>query len=263
MMGSPFAEVDRRTEEVLHKKRIGRSFAIAATPVTKEQLLRFLPDFQHDDMKFYPEPTCPIGGVTWYEAAAYCNWLSKKEGIPEPEWCYETNTKGQVIKLKEDYLSLTGYRLPTEAEWEYACRAEATTRRSYGDLESLLTHYAWCTKNSDGRTWPVGSKKPNDLGLFDMHGNVWNWCQGKYGSYPEGEKGKSWDDRESGLGIASLENRVLRGGSLDFLVSYLRSASRICNVPANRSGNYGFRPARTLSVTVTRQPTIESRTTVR
>ena len=118
--------------------------------------------------------------MTWYEAAAYCNWLSEQEGIPKQQWCYEPNDSGEYgegMKPAADFLDRTGYRLPTEAEWEYACRAGAATSRYYGRSEELLVRYAWYSVNSKERTWPVGSLRPNDLGLFDMHGNVWNWCQ--------------------------------------------------------------------------------------
>src|SRR5262249_43587147 len=147
-----------------------------------------------------PDPNCPIGGVIWYEAAAYSNWLSKEEGIPEDQWCYETNPQGQGVKMKEKYLHLTGYRLPTEAEWEYACRAGAVTSRYYGDSEELLRHYGWYRQNSQERTWPVGSKKPNDWGLFDLHGNVWTWCQDRMKNYPQGTE-KVEDDIEDILSI--------------------------------------------------------------
>src|SRR5262249_55789667 len=152
------------------------------------------------------DPTCPIGGVTWYEAAAYCNWLSKQENLPEDQWCYEANPQGKVVRLKERYLSLTGYRLPTEAEWEVACRAGTVTSRHYGQSEELLRYYGWYLQNSGDRTWPVGSKKPNDWGLFEMHGNVWNWCQEKA---PQGKEGEPYDDREGVLSINSEESRVL------------------------------------------------------
>jgi formylglycine-generating enzyme required for sulfatase activity len=244
VMGSPPTEEGRSAYESQHRKRIVRSFAIAAKPVTKEEFLAFLPEFGHDQMKRYPEPSCPIGGVSWYEAAAYCNWLSKHEGIAEDQWCYETDSKGRVTKMKEKYLSLRGYRLPTEAEWEYACRAGAVTSRYYGESDELLGKYGWYLWNSADRTWPVGSKKPNDLGLFDMHGNVWNWCQERYREYPQGEK-EGYEDNEDVLTINSQEGRRLRGGSFHDLPVYVRSAYRGRNAPATRDVLIGFRAART------------------
>jgi formylglycine-generating enzyme required for sulfatase activity len=248
VMGSPPTEQGRYSVESQHRRRIGRSFAIAAKPGTKEEFLGFLPGFGHGEMKRYPEPSCPIGGVSWYDAAAYCNWLSKQEGIGEDQWCYETNAKGQVTKLKEKYLSLSGYRLPTGAEWEYACRAGAVTSRSYGESEELLAKYGWYSQNSAERTWPVGGKKPNDLGLFDMHGNVWNWCQERYsGEYPRSEDENPIDDNEDGLTINSQDSRLLRGGSFDVQPVGVRSALRAASAPATRGGNVGLRPARTLT----------------
>ena len=94
--------------------------------------------------------------------------------------CYEPHEKGEYgpgMKAKDKYLELSGYRLPTEAEWEYACRAGTVTSRYYGETEELLKHYGWYAKNAELRTWPVGSKKPNDWGLFDLHGNIYCWCQ--------------------------------------------------------------------------------------
>jgi eukaryotic-like serine/threonine-protein kinase len=250
MMGSPLTEADRQVNELQHKRRIGRSFALAATPVTKEQFLRFLPKFGHNEMKRYPEPTCPIGGVVWYEAAAYCNWLSREEGIDKEEWCYETNQAGQITKLKEHYLSLTGYRLPTEAEMEYATRAGAMTSRYFGETEELLPRYAWYGRNSQKQTWPVGSLKPNDLGLFDVQGNLFTWCQEIYKEYKEyliGKEGEVVEDREGDLVIATTPSRVLRGGSFFTQESIVRSANRLNNVPTSRININGFRPARTIT----------------
>src|SRR5262249_32959864 len=243
-MGSPPTEGGRGENETQHKKRIGRTFALAAQPVTKEQFLKFLPKFSHYEMRRYPDPTCPIGGVVWYEAAAYCNWLSKQEDLPE---CYETDAMGQVTKLKENYLSLTGYRLLTEAEWEYACRAEAVTSRYYGETEELLGKYAWYVGNSKERTWPVGRKKPNDLGLFDLHGHLWNWCQESYQAYPQTKDGEASEDKEDALNVVSATNRVLRGGSYNYQPGLVRSAPRISYVPPIRYGHVGFRPARTVT----------------
>jgi eukaryotic-like serine/threonine-protein kinase len=246
LMGSPPTEAGRRPEEVQHRRRIGRTFALAAQPVTKEQFLRFLPTFSHIEMGRYPEPTCPIGGVEWYEAAAYCNWLSRQEGIPEGQWCYETNPKGEVVKLRENYLRLTGYRLPTEAEWEYACRAGAVTSRCYGEAEEpLLARYGWYDKNSGGLTWPVGGKKPNDLGMFDMHGQVVSWCQESYRAYPQATSGLAIEDEEDKLDVLSTIERVVRGGSFGHRAVNVRCASRVWLVPTNRYGSVGFRPART------------------
>ena len=131
-----------------------------------------------------------MNSVSWYDATAYCNWLSKKDGIPEDEWCYGPNEKGDYaegMKLMSNPDKRKGYRLPTEAEWEYSCRAGAVTSYSFGEPWELLEKYGWYIKNSPNRTQPVGSLKPNDLGLFDLHGNVWEWCQDRY-RQPEKEE---------------------------------------------------------------------------
>src|SRR5262249_23873184 len=247
LMGSPSTEEGRLAEESQHKKRIRRTFALAAAPVTKEQFLRFLPKFSHTETKRYPEPTCPIGGVTWYEAAAYCNWLSDQEGIAKDQWCYETDPQGRVTKLKANYLSWTGYRLRTEAEWDYACRAGAVTSRYCGETEELLAKYGWYFRNSQERTWPVGGRKPNDLGLFDMHGSVYSWCQESYKGYPDPNDDDAIEDKEDVLSIIPTAARVLRGGSFSRPASLARSANRVMVVPSLRNLDVGFRPARTFA----------------
>ncbi|HEV3256449.1 MAG TPA: formylglycine-generating enzyme family protein [Gemmataceae bacterium] len=239
VMGSPATEAGKLPWEPQHRKRISRTFAIAAKPVTKEQFLRFFPEFSHSMMHKYPEPTCPIGGLAWYGAAAYCNWLNDQEGIPKDQWCYETDKQGRVTKLKENYLSRTGYRLPTEAEWEYSCRAGAATSWYYGATEELLGKYGWYSKNSQERAWAVGSKKPNDLGLFDMHGNVQCWCQERF------MDDKAIEDKEDDLEVIPAEPRMLRGGSCIYPASAARSASRHWETLTRRMLDYGFRVART------------------
>jgi hypothetical protein len=241
-MGSPPTEAGRYVKETQHKKRIGRTFAIAAKSVTMAEYRRFNARYGIGELEGQTRTSdCPVIGTDWYQAAMYCNWLSKEEGIPENQWCYEI--KGNVFKLKEKYLSLSGYRLPTEAEMEYATRAGALTSRYYGESDELLPKYAWYNKNSQERTWPVGSLKPNDWGLFDVQGNVFTWCQESFKPYPQGE-GVS-EDKEEELTIVSTKSRVLRGGSFNALASNIRSSSRLNYVPTYRAFNYGFRAART------------------
>ena len=220
-MGSPETEADRDSVETIHPVEIPRSFAIAAHEVTKEQFLWLFRDFGHSQMHRYPEDDCPIGGVVWYEAAMYCNRLSEEEGIPESQWCYDVSNDS--YRLAPDYLQRTGYRLPTEAEWEYACRAGTVTSRYYGDTEELLGEYGWFFANAAERTWPTGTLKPNDYGLFDMYGNNYEWCQDRYAAYPSNRR---MDREDQEIDVRENDSRVLRGGSFNYNARYLRSAYR-------------------------------------
>jgi formylglycine-generating enzyme required for sulfatase activity len=244
LMGSPPTEAGREDDETRHKKRIGRTFALAAKSVTVEQYRQFDEGYQLPAV-YTQTADLPVVATSWHKAAAYCNWLSQQEGIEEDQWCYEIKD-GQVTKLKADYLRRTGYRLPTEAEMEYATRAGALTSRYYGETEELLPKYAWYFTNAPEKTWPVGSLKPNDFGLFDVQGNVFTWCQERYMSYPRGRGEESEEDKEHIDSINIQDSRVLRGGSFGVRASYVRSASRYYLVPATRySISVGFRPART------------------
>ena len=163
--------------------------------MTVEQYQEFVKENPVDDHanndRYSPDPKGPMNGVSWYHAAAYCNWLSRKENLPE---CYEPNERGQYaegMKIRADALQRTGYRLPTEAEWEYGCRAGAGTSRYYGSNVDLLGRYAWYLATSPDRARPCGSLLPNDLGLFDMLGNVYEWCQDRSLQYrPDGTDNK-------------------------------------------------------------------------
>ena len=248
-MGSPHSEPDRRDSENLHRKRISRRFAVATKEVTVEQYQRFLkenPKIARLEIdRFSPEPTGPMNGRTWYEAAAYCNWLSQQEGLAT---CYEPNDEGEYaegMKIVPDALEQPGYRLPMEAEWEYACRAGAVASRYYGRSVELLGKYAWYSQNSQDRAWPCGQLLPNELGLFDMLGNVHEWCQEQYYRYPEGEVNTNTDDINI-LGFINEQNpRILRGGTFNLQPAYVRSADRFRNAPSNRITVSGFRLART------------------
>jgi serine/threonine protein kinase/formylglycine-generating enzyme required for sulfatase activity len=246
-MGSPGTEVGRFNGpsgdvETRHEKTIARAFAIAAKEVTVEQYRRFRKESGETDT-YSPTGDCPINSITWYEAAEYCNWLSAQDGIDREQWCYRPNKDGQYrdgMKLAPDYLHKTGYRLPTEAEWEYACRARAVTSRYFGQGDELLAKYAWCMRTSPGRRMlPVGSLKPNDFGLFDMLGNALEWCLDPLDFYKPGE------DVERNRDVTNVLQRILRGGSFISLTWRVRSADRFWYQPMLQVSDVGFRPART------------------
>ncbi len=218
------------------ERQIDHRFALAAREVTVADFLRFRKDHQYSK-QIAPALDCPVNVVTWYDAAAYCNWLSEKEGIAKEQWCYLPNDKDQYaegMKVPADFLRRTGYRLPTEEEWEYACRAGSATGWSMGDADDLLRKYAWCNDNAGSNTHPVGSLRPNDWGLFDLHGNAWEWCQ---------DSSRDKKDKEDIL--YNKYSRWLRGGAFVLRAGNVRSANRLVNGPASRNVYVGFRPART------------------
>jgi formylglycine-generating enzyme required for sulfatase activity len=258
LMGSLPTEADRvggpeGQVEAQHRRRIGRTFAVAAKEVTVEQLQKCprLKDFDYNK-NYSPTREHPVNRLNWYEAAEYCNWLSQQEGIAEDQWCYLPNKDGKFaagMRMKPDYLRLTGYRLPTEAEWEYTCRAGALTSRYHGETEELLGKYAWYVRNAQdlGALLP-GSLKPNDLGLFDLYGNALEWCQDGLLSYPRPAQGQVAADEENEDDIKEIKeqpNRVLRGGSFRNRAAYVRSAYRYRSAPADHNLVVGFRVART------------------
>ncbi|MDA7492917.1 formylglycine-generating enzyme family protein, partial [bacterium] len=155
----------------------------------------------------------PVDTVSWEDAVEFCRRLSE---LPTEK------AAGNV------------YRLPTEAEWEYACRAGTTTRFSFGDDESELGDYAWFSGNGGNTIQPVGSKLPNAWGLYGMHGNVWEWCQDVHWYYPSG----SVTDPS---GAASGSHRVRRGGSWRCSAESCRSAHRSRYRPSDRNNYGGFR----------------------
>jgi len=239
LMGSPEVEVGRSNYESQHKRKIGRSFEISNKAITLAQYKQF--DLKYTlDAKYVRSGDLPVVAINYHMAAKYCNWLSEKEGIPEDQWCFEIKKQGETI-VKKDYLSLKGYRLPTEAEMEYAIRAGSISSYYFGDTVELLPKYGWFSKNSNDQPWPVGSLKPNDFGLFDMHGNCYTWCMEEYDAYPVGTR----DDNLEGTKVLDSKSRVLRGGSFNFYVSHARSSYRIDDTPAIRFFSNGFRLART------------------
>jgi formylglycine-generating enzyme required for sulfatase activity len=199
-------------EKPIHVVTITRGFWLGKYPVTNADYKRFLqsnkgskkPEYW-DDRRFN-QPEQPVVGVSWDEAVAFCKWA--------------------------------GGRLPTEAEWEYACRAGTSTEYSFGNGENQIGDHGWFDGNSNGQTQPVGAKMPNPWGLCDMHGNVWEWCAdwwdtGYYAKSP----------REDPPGPNSGSYRVYRGGSWYYSAGHCRSAYRDRNSPGNRYIFLGFRLA--------------------
>jgi formylglycine-generating enzyme required for sulfatase activity len=252
MMGSPETDEAFEGAEPLHRRRIGRTFALSATPVTLEQYQTHATEQKFDVDRRLPKrfprvSEFPMVNLTWYEVAIYCNWLSNKEGYSE---VYDI--MGNSIRLKPNYLSLNGYRLPTGPEYEYATRAGSTTARYYGESDDLLPKYAWYIKNSEERIWPVANLKPNDFGLFDMHGNVFHWCQTGYKAIPFGAP--VVDDTEEDLVVAEA-SLVIRGGASVSTSAELRSAARTrFFLPNLNADDTGFCIARTIKPVDAKQP---------
>jgi len=203
------------SEQPLHKVTISRTFYMGIHPVTQGEWLRVMGDYP-SCFTTPPRQMLPVESVSWPMAQDFCRKLSEKEGLP--------------------------YRLPSEAEWEYACRADTTREycfvgfSDYSDED--LGEYAWFRGNTDGGTRHVGQKKPNAWGLFDMHGNVWEWCEDVWHNSYQGAPG----DGSAWVEGGDAQSRVMRGGSSQNTPDYLRSAYRYQGYADTRCHSaYGFR----------------------
>jgi formylglycine-generating enzyme required for sulfatase activity len=262
-MGSPPTEPGRSDDENQHQVRITRTFAIATKEVTVRQFGRFLaetPEFARhfrsataarfgDPPRLALTPDSPQVAVSWYDAARYCNWLSAKAGIPKDQWVYpEEIDSERGMDLPADYLHRTGYRLPTEAEWEYAARAGTISARHFGDGDKDLEKYVWYDGNSKAaRSHPVGKLRPNQWGLYDMLGNVWEWTFDRRKSYPIGLV-VTEDTEDTELHVSNDVARTRRGGSFSYDWRTVRSAHRGATTyfPNQTRDSVGFRIARTI-----------------
>jgi formylglycine-generating enzyme required for sulfatase activity len=167
---------------------------------------------------FPGDPNRPVEKVSYFDALAYCSAVSRREQ--------------QAGRLPPGY----EYRLPTEAEWEYACCAGTTNLFSFGDTTTEADQYAWTLENSETTTHPVGQKRPNPWGLYDMHGNVWEWCSYWFADYPAaGVKDPS--------GPRHGKFKVFRGGSWNHAIEFARSRNRFIMAPASGIYFVGFRIA--------------------
>ena len=265
-MGSPSYEVGRFKDEVLHRVRIPRRIAVAQCETTTAQFEQFLDHHPELRARYVTEMEArwhhpfrapeaaqfafPIVSITWYECAKYCNWLSEREGISEREWCFPPiNEIEDGMHLPENYLHRKGYRLLTEAEWEYAARSGTTSSRYFGYSEELLPKYAWYEGNSkDADKASVGSFMPSDNGLFDVLGNAWEWCLDRRKSYPIGSSAMLEDLEDEDRLVSNKVPRTRRGGSFTYASNSVRSACRgdVTYFPMQRRDSVGFRIARTL-----------------
>lgn len=207
MMGSPRNEPGRWANEIEHQVNLTKGFYMQTTEVTQGQWRAVMRNNPSDLSQCGSD--CPVENVYWGEVQEFIHRLNKLEKKPK-------------------------YRLPTEAEWEYACRAGNKNMGAHDTDEKKLKDYAWYIENSNGTTHPVASKKPNHWGLFDMHGNVSEWCSDWFGPYPDREV-----TNPEGPIIGKF--RVARGGSWRMTSRSCRAADRNSNLPGDKSNTIGFR----------------------
>jgi formylglycine-generating enzyme required for sulfatase activity len=279
-MGSPEDEMGRFADETLHEVTLTNALYVKSTEVTNQQFLD-LAQWAYDhgyvtatsdvlndnilndnpdavsppallldlaspvcDIDFTNgvfttiNPTYPVKAVNWYGAAAYCDWLSLQHGLPR---AYNHST----WQCNGGPYAVTGYRLPTEAEWEYACRAGSTTAFHNGPitapdgcnpLDAGLNTIGWYCGNAEGSGHPVGEKSPNAWNLYDMHGNSFEWCNDRYGAYG--------DAATNPEGPSTGDFRVFRGGAWNEVARYSRAAARVPQKPEYSSAFVGFRSVR-------------------
>ncbi len=220
-MGSPVSEEGRNEDETPHEVTITKSYYLGIYEVTQEQYEKvmgenpaMLQPLKGDTILY------PVTSVKWDDSVSFCRKLTE---------------------LPNEKAVGRHYRLPTEAEWEYAYRAHSTTAYCFGDSTESLEEYAWFGEGQAGSTHPVGEKKANRWGLYDMHGNICEWCQDWYAAYPSNEAIDPYGPSEG-------SSRVVRGGNWAFGAGHCRSAHRYGGDPSIRINRSGFRVAMSLPV---------------
>ncbi len=213
-MGSPDDEAGRGSDEgPLHRVRIGRPFYMGRHEVTRAVWEKVT----GSNPSYFKGPKLPVEQVSWDDC------------------------QGFLKKLNALVKGPGRFRLPTEAEWEWACRAGTRTRFCFGDADADLAAHAWYAANSGNTTHPAGGKQPNAWGLYDCHGNVWEWCSDWYGKYEANPWPGVFRWQSDPQGPAAGSGRVLRGGSWDVTPVVCRSALRDLGGPSGRDDDVGFR----------------------
>ena len=235
LMGSPLSESTRSDDERQHQVTLTRDFLLASTEVTQAQWRGVMggnpSHFTGDDL--------PVERVSWFDAVEFCNKLSDRDDLTRAY-----RVKGKRVTWDR---SAIGYRLPTESEWEYACRAGSTTPFHFGgNITPDQVNYDGDDPLSGGRegqdrrrTVSAGSLPANTWGLHEMHGNVYEWCWDWYGDFPSGSV-------TDPIGLSSGDHRVKRGGAWSVNAQYCRSANRNINDPDKRYNALGLRLARSM-----------------
>jgi formylglycine-generating enzyme required for sulfatase activity len=216
LMGAGPEEKGWFEEEIRHRVELSRPFYIQTTPVTRKHWNKVI-----ESQAFDSDLDLPVKNVSWYDGQVFIKKLCALERI-------------------------RAYRLPTEAEWEYACRAGGQGAWCFGDDETRLKEYAWYQDNAGEAPRPVGLKKPNQWGLYDMHGNVPEWCEDIHAPYPTGPVADPRGPSVRNKRLLAGAKRIIRGGSWLTEARFTRSAGRNWCDPRSRIHNVGFRLAGTL-----------------
>jgi formylglycine-generating enzyme required for sulfatase activity len=236
-------------DETPRQVRIRRRIAVSACETTRREWQAFLRDQGYKELpepvlnSFSPDPDCPAISVGWFEAAEYCNWLSQRDGIPEDQWCFLPNSLGLYadgMQIRKNAVELTGYRLPTEDEWEYFSGGGSALPWFFGYSPENHAQYAWSTENGEQQSHPVGWLRPNQFGLFDVLGNAQEWCLDSLN--PPSESPGS--DNEN---VMQDDLRNCRGGGFLSLPKFCRSSRRFACSPIFPTQAHGIRVVRTLS----------------